>query len=190
MNYTIQVTDRELSELKSQIDAQKKIQEYNQLKKELFDITYQAYHSLTDLDGGMKQVDTERALKANRSNSSLSELLIQRIIKMCNLRPIAGNLIALGLVFIGLVFLTNCLTDPELKSLRVGLIYFIEFAAAVQILKSASRSIVLPLAATAIGAVISHQLGKHLLFNHPAVFFQGMMIVGVVGIAISVFSID
>ena len=83
------------------------------------------------------------------------------------------------------------MTDPELKSISAGLTYFIEIAAAVQILKSASRSIVLPLAATAIGAVISHQLtGNHLLLNHPAAFFQAMMIVGLIGIAISVFSID
>ena len=117
--------------------------------------------------------------------------MIVRIIKMCNVRPIIGNLIALGLSFIGLVFLINFLTDPELKSLSSGLTYFIEFAAAVQIVKSASRSIILPLAATAIGAVISHQLtGNHLIFNHPAVFFQIMMIVGLIGIAISVFSID
>lgn len=137
----------------------------------------------------MSQVDTEHALKTNRSRSSFSELIINRIIKMCNVRPIAGNLIAIGLSFIGLIFLTNFLTDPDLKTLSVGLTYFIEFAAAVQILKSASRSIVLPLTATTIGAVISHQLGHHLLFNHPAAFFQTMMIVGLIGIAISVFQL-
>lgn len=117
--------------------------------------------------------------------------MIGRIIKMCSVRPIIGNLIALGLSFVGLVFLINFLNDPELKSLSTGLTYFIEFAAAVQILKSARRSIVLPLAVTAIGAVISHQLtGNHLLLNHPATFFQTMMVVGLIGIAISVFSID
>lgn len=33
MDYALQVTDKELDELKSQIDAQKKIREYEQLKK-------------------------------------------------------------------------------------------------------------------------------------------------------------
>ena len=184
MDYALQVTDKELNELKSQIDAQKKINEYEQLKKELADITYKANHTLTEFDGGMKQVDTERALKTQRSTSSFSELMIHRIIKMCHVRPIIGNIIALGLAFIGLTFLSNFLIDPELQSLRQGIMYFIEFAAAVQIVKSASRSIVLPLAATAIGAMVSHQLGNHFLFNHPAAFFQAMLVVGLIGISI------
>lgn len=191
MDYALQVSDKEINELKSQIDAQKRLHEFQQLKKELFEISYKANHTLTEFDGGMQQVDTECALKTNRSQLSFSELMIGRIIKMCNVRPIIGNLIALGLSFVGLVFLINFLTDPELKSLSAGLTYFIEFAAAVQILKSASRSIVLPLTTTAIGAVISHHLtGNHLLLNHPVAFFQTMMIVGLIGIAISVFSID
>jgi hypothetical protein len=191
MDYALEVTDKEINELKSKIDAQRKIQEYAQLKKDLFDISYKANHALTEFDSGMQQVDTERALKTNRSNPSFSELVISRIIKMCNVRPIVGNFIALGLSFIGLIFLLNFFTNPDLKSLKVGLTYFIEIAAAVQVLKSASRSIVLPLAATAIGAVISTQLtGNHIFLNHHADFFQAMMIVGLIGIGISVFAID
>ena len=191
MDYALEVTDKEINELKSKIDAQKKIQEYEQLKKDLVDISFKANHTLTEFDSGMQQVDTERVLKTNRSNHTFSELVISRIIKMCNVRPIVGNFIALGLSVIGLIFLLNFLTNPDLKSLKVGLTYFIEIAAAVQILKSASRSIVLPLAATALGAVISNQLtGNHLFLNHHADFFQAMMIVGLVGIGISVFAID
>jgi len=191
MDSLLQVTDKEINELKSQIDAQRKIEEYEKLKKDLFEISFKANHALTEFDGGMQQVDTTRALKAAHSNPTFSELIIGRIIKMCNVRPIVGNFIALGLSVIGLVFIFNFLTSPDLKSLMVGLTYFIEIAAAVQILKSASRSIVLPLAATAIGAVVSNQItGSHLFLNHSAEFFQAMMIVGLVGIGISVFAID
>lgn len=191
MEYALEVTDKEINELKSQIDAQRKIQEYEQLKKDLFDISYKANHTLTEFDSGMQQVDTERALKTTRATPSFSELVISRIIKMCNVRPIVGNFIALGLSVIGLFFILNFFNNPDLKSLKVGLTYFIEIAAAVQILKSASRSIVLPLVATAVGAVVSNQLtGSHLFLNHSADFFQAMMIVGLVGIGISVFAID
>lgn len=191
MEYAMDVTDKELSELKSKIDAQRKIQEYEQLKKELFEISFKANQTLTEFDGGMQQVDTARALKTSRTNPTFSELVIGRIIKMCNVRSIVGNFIALGLSFIGLVFIFNFLTGADLKSVKVGLTYFIEIAAAIQVLKSASRSIVLPLAATAIGAVISIQLtGHHLFLNHSSDFFQAMMIVGLVGIGISVFAID
>lgn len=191
MEYSLEVTDKELNDLKSKIAAQRKIQEYEQLKKDLFDISFKANHTLTEFDSGMQQVDTERALKTKRSNPSFSELVISRIIKMCNVRPIVGNFIALGLSIFGLIFILNFLNGSDLKSLKVGLTYFIEIAAAVQVLKSASRSIVLPLAATAIGAVISNQLTGHQLFlNHSSDFFQAMMIIGLVGIGISVFAID
>ncbi|HAU0369106.1 TPA: hypothetical protein JBF73_07805 [Legionella pneumophila] len=191
MEYALEVTDQEIEQLKSQIEAQKKIQEYEQLKKDLFDISYKANHTLTEFDSGMQQVDTERALKTARSIPSISELVISRIIKMGNVRPIIGNFIALGLSVIGLFVLLNFFNNSDLKSLKVGITYFIELAAAAQILKSASRSIVLPLAATAVGALISNQLsGTHLFLYHSAEFFQAMMIVGLVGIGISVFAID
>lgn len=191
MEYALEVTDKEISEIKSQIDAQRKIQEYELLKKDLFDITFKANNTLNEFNGGMQQADTERVLKTNRLNPSFSELVISRIIKMCNVRPIVGNIIALGLSVVGLVFLLNFLSNPDLNSLKVGLTYFIEIAAAIQVLKSASRSIVLPLVATALGAAISQQLtGNHQLLHHSADFFQAMMIVGLVGIGISIFSID
>jgi hypothetical protein len=91
MDYPIQVTDEEIKELKAQIDAQRKVQEYSQLKKDLFDISFKANHTLTEFDGGMQQIDTERALKTNREKNSFSELVIGRVIKMCNVRPIVGT---------------------------------------------------------------------------------------------------
>lgn len=191
MEYALEVTDKEINELKSQIDAQRKIQEYAQLKKDLADISFKTQHTLTEFDSGMQEVDTHRVLKANRTNASFSELVISRIIKMCNLRPIVGNFIALGLSATGLIFISTFLSNPDLKTLKIGLTYFIEIAAAVQILKSANRSIVLPLAATTTGAIVSQQLtGTHLFLNHSTEFFQAMMIVGLVGIGISVFAID
>ena len=70
---------------------------------------------------------------------------------MCGIRPVAGNVIAIGLAIVGLVFLMNGLNNHELKLLKIYLAYFIEVAAGVQILKSASRSIILPLIATIMG---------------------------------------
>ena len=191
MDYSLAVNDTDINELKSKIDAQKKINEYAKLKKDLFDVTFQANHALTEFDGGMQQVDTEQSLKTKREISALSEIFVARTIKMCNVRPVVGNMIAISLAIVGLVFLFNCLNNPELKTLKIYLSYFIEMAAAVQILKSASRSIVLPLVATIMGAMVSNQLTGHQLFLHqPSLFFQAMMITGLIGIAVSVFSID
>ena len=124
MDYSLEVTDKEINELKSQIDAQKKIQEYAQLKKDLFDISFKANHTLTEFDGGMQQVDTERVLKTNRLNPTFSELVISRIIKMCNVRPIVGNVIALGLSAIALVFLLNFFLISLILCQLVGLNMF------------------------------------------------------------------
>ena len=191
MDYLLAVNDNDINELKSQIDAQRKVHEYAKLKKDLFDITYQANNALTEFDGGMQQVDTEKSLKTKRTTSSFSEIFVSRTLNMCNVRPIAGNMIAICLAIVGLVFLFACLHNPELKTLKIYLAYFIEIAAAVQILKSASRSIVLPLVATIMGSIISNQLTGHQLFlNQPSLFFQAMMVTGLIGIAISVFSID
>ena len=191
MDYSLAVNDNDINELKLKIDAQRKVHEYAKLKKDLFDITYQASHTLTEFDGGMQQIDTEQSLKTKRTTSSFYDLLISRTIKMCNVRPIVGNVIGIVLSIIGLVFLLNFLNNPELKTLKIYLAYFIEIAAAVQVLKSASRSIVLPLVATIMGSIVSNQLTGHQLFlNQPSLFFQAMMITGLIGISISVFSID
>lgn len=191
MDYALTITDKELDDLKSQIEVQRKKQEYAKLKKDLFDISFKANHTLTEFDGGMQQVDTAQVLKTKRNNNTFSELFINRILKMCNVRPIVGNIIALSLAIVGVLFLQKGLNNPDLGSLKMGLAYLLEGAAAVQIIKSASRSIVLPIMATVIGVTIANQLtGNHLFLNHPSEFFQGMMITGLVGIAISVFSID
>lgn len=191
MNFPLSVTDNELDELKAQLVEQKKALEYARLKKDLSDIAFKAAHELTEFDGGMQQVDTERVLKSKRDKQTFSEIFIARVVKMCNVRPIVGNLIAITLSFVGLFFLMNFLNNPELKFLKTYLGYFIEIAAAVQILKSASRSIVLPIIATILGAVISNQLtGNQLFLNHPSLFFQCMMVTGLIGICISVFTID
>ena len=193
MDYSLAVNDNDINELKLKlkIDAQRKVHEYAKLKKDLFDITYQASHTLTEFDGGMQQIDTEQSLKTKRTTSSFYDLLISRTIKMCNVRPIVGNVIGIVLSIIGLVFLLNFLNNPELKTLKIYLAYFIEIAAAVQVLKSASRSIVLLLVATIMGSIVSNQLTGHQLFlNQPSLFFQAMMITGLIGISISVFSID
>ena len=191
MDYSLAVNDNDINELKAKLDAQKKLNEYEKLKQDLFNITFQANQTLTEFDGGMQQVDTEQSLKTKRNTLSFSEIFVSRTLKMCNVRSVIGNMIAISLAVVGLLFLYDCLNNPELKTLKIYLAYFIEIAAAVQILKSASRSIVLPLAATVIGAIVSNQLTGHQLFlNQPSLFFQAMMVTGLVGIAISVFSID
>ena len=191
MDNTLIITDEEITDLKNKIDSHKKREEYDQLKKDLFEITYKANNTLTEFDGGMKQVDTERVLSDKYRKQTFSEIFISRFIKMCAIRPITGNLIAITLAIVAICSLNLFLNNPDLKTLKLWIQYFIELAAGIQILKTASRSLILPVCATIIGAVVSNQItGNQSLLQQPHVFYQALMVTGLIGIAISVFSID
>ena len=185
------VIDKEIRDLKSKISEQKKKEEYDTLKKDLFDISYKANNTLTEFDGGMAEVDTEKLLKTPRSKDSFFDLVIARIMRMFNARPIIGNIIGIGLAFVGLMSMNKYMNNPELIIVKLYLGRFMMISGVVQILKSATRSLLLPLVATSVGGIIANQLtGNQLMLGQPSWFYQGVLITGLVGIAISVFSID
>ncbi|MCP4474479.1 MAG: hypothetical protein GY821_07930 [Gammaproteobacteria bacterium] len=69
----------------------------------------------------------------------------------------------------------------------IGLMLF----AGLQIIKSGTRSICLPLISMVSGAMISHQLkSDELLFTYGRTFYQYVMMTGIAGVAISVLTID
>ena len=191
MELSMDVIDKEIRDLKSKISEEQKKQEYDNLKKDLFDITYKANNTMTEFDGGMTEIDTEKSLKTNRSKESFFDLVFARILRMFNARPIIGNIIGIGLAFVGLMSMNKYLNNPELVVVKMYLGRFLMISGIVQILKSATRSLLLPLVATAVGGTIANQLtGNHLMFGQPSWFYQGVLITGLIGIAISVFSID
>jgi len=191
MELSMDVIDNDIRDLKSKIDEQHKKQEYEKLKQDLFDITYKANNTMTEFDGGMTEVDTEKLLKTTRSKDSFFDLVIARIIRMFNARPVIGNIIGIGLAFVGLMSMNKYMNNPELVMVKMYLGRFMMISGVVQILKSATRSLLLPLVATAVGGIIANQLtGNHLMLGQPSWFYQGVLITGLIGIAISVFSID
>jgi len=191
MELSMDVIEKEIRDLKLEIAQQQKKQEYDNLKKDLFDITYKANNTMTEFDGGMTEVDTEKLLKTNRSKESFFDLVFGRIIRMFNARPIVGNIIGIGLAFVGLMSMNKYMNNPDLVMVKMYLGRFMMISGIVQILKSATRSLLLPLVATAVGGTIANQLtGNHLMFGQPSWFYQGVLITGLIGTAISVFSID
>lgn len=102
MGNAMVVADEEISELRNQIFEHKKREECERLKSDLHNITFKANHTLTEFDGGMKQVDAERVLSANNRKQTISEIFITRFIKMCAVRPIIGNLIAVALAMVSI----------------------------------------------------------------------------------------
>jgi hypothetical protein len=191
MELSMDVIEKEIRDLKSKIAEEEKKKEYDNLKKDLFDITYKANNTMTEFDGGMTEVDTKKLLKTTRSKESFFDLVIARVLRMFNARPIVGNIIGIGLVFVGLMSMNKYMNNPDLVMVKMYLGRFMMISGAVQILKSATRSLLLPLVATAVGGTIANQLtGNHLMLGQPSWFYQGVLITGLVGIAISVFSID
>ena len=190
-NTALAITDDDINALKQQIDEKKKLAEYEKLKSDLHDISCNAANKLTEFDGGLKQIDTEKVLTTKRCSKSLSELILERFQKMLSLRPIVGGVIGIALTLIGIVLIFNNLHNPKIDPYKIYFVYFLESAIAVQVLKSASRSLLLPILATVIGAIVSGSITeKQLFLQHHQMFYQVLMMLGLTGIAISVFTID
>ena len=102
---------------------------------------------------------------------------------MLAVRPIIGNIIAL-------FYIHHEIDLAGFSSYRhyfgLGTLLF----AALQIIKSATRSLMLPILALVIGSLIAHSLsGSNTLFGFSKTFFEYLMITGVIGVAISVLTI-
>lgn len=185
------VTDEELINLKKELAEKKKQLEYKKLKSDIQEIAFRANNELTEFSGGMKQVDTDRALKSHRDPSSFFGMLSARLGKMMAVRPIMGSIIGIGLTVFGIIALLGFLHNPKIDPYKIYLAYLLESAIAVQVLKSASRSLLLPVIATVIGLVVSNSITeKQLFLQHHQLFYQVFMMIGLTGIAVSVFSID
>lgn len=67
----------------------------------------------------------------------------------------------------------------------------IQLFAALQIIKSGSRSLLLPVLALVVVGIASHSLAEdQTLFHFGKAFFEHLTIVGVIGVGVSILSID
>lgn len=144
-----------------------------------------------EFEGSMQIPDNAKVLKTRRRGYSIVEMLLGRIGRMCGIRPVMGNVIGIGVALLALYFIQHEIILHGFAKyqhyLGIGLLIF----AGVQIVKSGTRSLLLPLVATIGGAVVSHTLVHHqTLFSYGATFFQYVMIVGIIGLGISVLNID
>lgn len=182
---------QEIEKIKEQLAALRRQQEYANLKKELAEVTAQAVNTPNEFEGAMQLPDSEKVLQTKRSTKQFSEILLARVIKMLSIRPIIGNIIALGIAAFALIFLNTELTLSHGQQYQhyigIGLLTF----AAIQIIKSSTRSLLIPILATILGAVISHSLASsETLLTYSANFYQYLMITGIIGLGISVLTID
>ena len=183
--------EQDLVSLRSEIEAAKRKAEYDKLKKDLHDITYKAVNTPTEFDGMMQVPDTQKALKTKRQGYHFFELLFDRVRGMFSLRPIIGNIIALLIAGIALFYIFNEVNMTGFEKYQSYFAIGIQIFAAIQIIKSATRGLLLPFLALIIGGSIAHSLGAHeTLLHFNKAFYQHLMITGIIGLGVAVLSID
>ena len=191
-NNTAQIapTEADLNELKSQLEAAERQRQYDEIKSKLDAIQGQSSEP-NEFEGAIQIPDTEKVMQTKRQSQHLIEKIIKRLTHMLSPRPVVGNLIAIGLAFIALHFLRHEVTlagfGKYQNYIGTGLLIF----GAIQVIKSSTRSLFVPVITMIAGAIISHTLphGEHFL-GYTAQFYQYVMITGIIGLGISVLTID
>lgn len=181
--------------LKTELEEKKKKYEYERLKNELYELNLKENNELTEFQGGLKEVDTTQILKTKNRTLHMADLIVSGFMKMMSPRPVARNILAIALIAVSVFILLHFLNIKQLEhykqlgNIKLYLVNFIEIAAAVQILKSSTRS--MPVVATLAGALISNSMtDAQLVLMHPQLFYQILMCVGILGVTISAFTID
>jgi hypothetical protein len=184
-------TEQEIARLRREIDASRRQEELKKLKEEMAEITLKAQYDLGEFEGGLKEVDTERLLKNKQKSNHLMDKALSSFLKMMSVRPVIRNLVAIFVLMGCVVCLLDFLHIKALEGKIIYFCYFIEVAVGIQILKSATRSLLIPVAATLIGAVVANTMPEGSLFlMHHQLFYQILMVTGIVGVMMSVFTID
>lgn len=185
------ITEQDLNQLKSKIEAAKRQVEYDQLKRDLVDLTYKAANTPTEFDGAMQLSDTDHVIQTQRKSVHVVEMMFHRIQRMFSLKPIIGNIIALLIAAIVLFMIFNNMNKTGFNAVQHYLAIGIQIFAAIQIIKSATRGLLLPCLALVIGAVVAHSLGAHQTFLHfNKTFYNDLMITGIIGLGVAVVAID
>jgi len=114
---------------------------------------------------------------------------------MCSPRPAVGNFIALGII-LAVIFLLRSGVVTHIGSYDVSeylpyLGYGALIAGALQIIKSATRTLLIPLLALIIGGLIAVSMGQNdIVMTFGNGIYQGMFICGIIGLIIAAFAID
>jgi len=191
MDQVLIPSDKDIAELKNQVSAIEKRKEYNKLVNTIKQSTHEAFQENMISDGQMQVNDSYQVLKAKRKVQSFMDMIIQRLLAMISFKPIIGNIIAIGLAAFALYYVYH---QIDLAGFAKYKHYFgtgIEIFGAIQIIKSGTRSLLLPLIAMIWGGIVAHSLGAHeLLFTFDKTFYEYLMIVGTIGLGISVLTIE
>ena len=184
----------EISDMNSRIAETKMQIQHQKLKEELSELTYKAANTPNEFDSAMTYPDTEKVLQS-RGKKGFVNLVLDRLGHMLSPRPITGNFIALGIIVAVLITVrANLITHIGEYDITKYLPYIGNFAllgGAIQIIKSSTRSLIIPLVATVAGVMIATSMSPtDLVFSFSQAVYQGMFVVGLIGLILGAFSID
>ena len=184
-------SEEDVANLRQKIAAHRRQQEHRQLQAELQHVAVTRANTHNQFDGVMQEPDTQRVLKTKRRRYSFIDLVFARLAGMFAARPIIGHLIAVGFALSAYGLLQTELMLHHAAQYHQYLGIGLLFMAGIAVIKSATRSALLPVILAIGGAIISHTLHhKQLLFNHDATFYQYVMIAGIIGMGITALNID
>ena len=145
-----------VDELKAEISKIKEQAQIAALQEEL-----ESLKKPSEFEGAMQEPDDQKVLKTKRQSAKLMDLILERLIRMFAIRPIIGNIIALGLSCFALFYIYHEIDLAGFSGYRhyfgLGTLLF----AALQIIKSSTRSLMLPILAFLVtGSLIAHSLKR------------------------------
>jgi len=184
-------SEQDLNALRSEIEALKRKAEYEKLQNDLQSISKKVANTPNDFAQSLQTPNTQAVLKKKRQGRHFFELFFDRIRGMFSLRPIVGNIIALLIAGMLLFYIFNTVDTAGFEKYDSVFAIGIQLFAAIQIIKSAKRGLLLPVLALLIGACVAHSLGAHqTLWHFNKAFYEHLMMTGIIGLGVAVLSID
>lgn len=179
------------ADLAREVERAREQRERQRLQAELQGLRDEIRATNTASDG-MRQPDTYRVLKSTRKGKPVFlDLVMARLGAMFDVKPIIGSLIALGLLVLAFALVMHRLPPQLLNDYGVYINWVLGIAASIVVIKSATRSLTLPVLAVLVGGLSTTVVHFHQsLFTLDAAFFIRMLIVGVIGLVMAAVSID
>ncbi len=191
MEHTMNPSDADMDDLREQVNTHRRQREYQQLSAEIHQNHQAVVIDDQVLEGELQNPDRAQVLKTKRRASSFVEMVLRRLMGMLSFKPVIGNIIAVGLAMLALYYVYQ---EVDLDGFSKYRHYFgmgIQIFAAIQIIKSGTRSLLLPLLAMVGGSMMAHSLGPHeTLLTFGKTFYEYVIITGIIGLGMSVLTID
>jgi hypothetical protein len=183
------ITEKDIETLAENIRQKERQAEFNKLTQKLDRMS-----EPSEFDSAMAYRDNDNVLQS-KGKKGFINLVIDRLAHMLSPRPVTGNFISLGLMIAVLITVrANLITqvgDYDIKAYLPYIGYLALFGGGLQVIKSSSRSLILPVIAIVVGGCIATTMSPDaLVFTFTQSVYQGLFIVGLIGLVMGAISID